>query len=83
MTNFKLCLEVKHSNFHEYTVCTCPSCCHTCQSMLHIFLNQTWLECFRILGVVQVSVLGFDLFGGQMLLERKQPIKGKETRVQP
>lgn len=82
MTNFKLCLEVKHSNFYKYTVCTCPHCCHTCQSMLPIFLIQAWLECVRILRVVQVNMPGFDVFGGQMLPERQQPIKGKEKRAQ-
>ena len=81
MTNFKLCLEIKHSHFYKYTACTCPYCYHTCQSMLPIFLIQAWIECIRMLRVVQVNVLGFDVFGGRMLSERKQTIKGKEKRA--
>jgi len=81
MTDFKLCLEVKHSHFYKYTVCTCPYCCHTCQSMLPVFLIRAWTECVRV-RVVQVNVLGFGVFGGQMLPKRKKPIKGEEKRAQ-
>lgn len=82
MTNFKLCLGVKHSHFYKYTGCTWPYCCHTCQNMLLFFLIQAWLECVRLLRVVQVNVLCFDVFGGQMLPERTQLAKGKEKREQ-
>lgn len=82
MTNFKLCLEVKHSNLYKYTVCACLDCCHTCQTMPPIFLIQAWLGCLRILRAVQMNVLGFYAFGGQILAERNQPIKGKERGVQ-
>lgn len=50
--------------------------------MLPIFLAYIWLEHVRILTAVQINVLGFDVFGGQMLLERKQLIKGKEKKAQ-
>lgn len=50
--------------------------------MLPIFLIQAWPECVRTLRVVQVNVPGFDVLGGQMLPERKQPIKAKEKRAQ-
>lgn len=50
--------------------------------MLPFFLIQAWLECVRLLRVVQVNVLCFDVFGGQMLPERRQPVKEKEKRVQ-